>query len=459
MPEEVSSLRELTELRVNGNADLGGVLGHDLTKLAKLDVLHFDGTLICASPAPTFQGWYASISDVSGTICGNPPAVRLSVPAAYLTQSVQTPKSSVRLVAGRDALLRVFVTGDSDLAFFEHKVVATIRGGGRTHQVQMTRPGDRLAVDIDESDLANSFNALIPGDFIIPGATLVVEADPEGVIPRAVGSQDRFPATGEAPLNVVSVPDMEVTVVPVLEANQPDRSIFTWTNNINDDSPEVGLLKYAFPFHRFHARSRGEYVTSLDLVSDDGQWGLVLELEALRLLDNATGYYYGAAASVNGYVRGRARRGGWASMGKAWDTELAHEVGHNLDLRHAPCGGAGSTDPDFPHSGGSVGVWGFDFRDSTVISPTYHKDIMGYCYDQGWLSDYFYENVIDYREQVEGKGEQLLAGAAHESDMLVLWGGVQGGKLRIEPSFSASVSAQLPEAWTDRTTSRDSGVM
>ena len=445
LPGEISLLRELTELRVNGNTDLEGIFGRDLTKLDKLEVLHFEGTLICASPAPMFQAWYAGIGDVSGVICGNPSAVRLSVPAAYLTQSIQTPESSVRLVSGRDALLRVFVTGDSGPAFFEHKVVATIRSDSGTHQFEMTRPDDRLAVKIDESDLSNSFNAMIPGDFITPGATLVVEADPAGVIPRAVGSQDRFPATGEAPLNVVSVPDMEVTVVPVLEANQPDRSIFTWTNNINDDSPEVGLLKYAFPFHRFHARSRGEYITSLDLVSDDGQWGLVLELEALRLLDNATGYYYGAAASVNGYVRGRARLGGWASIGKAWDTELAHEVGHNLDLEHAPCGGAGGADPDFPHPGGGVGGWGFDFRDSTLISPTYHKDIMGYCYEQGWLSDYYYENVIDYREQVEGKRERPLADDAHKSDMLILWGGVQGGELRIEPLFSASVSAQLPE--------------
>ena len=445
LPEEISLLRELTELRVNGNTDLEGVFGRELTKLAKLDVLHFEGTLICASPAPTFQAWYAGIGNVSGEICGNPSAVRLSVPAAYLTQSIQTPESAVRLVAGRDALLRVFVIGDSGPAFFEHKVVATISGEGETHQLEMARAGDQLALDVDESDLSNSFNAVIPGEFVTPGATLVVEADPEGVIPRAVGSQDRFPAEGESPLNVVSVPDMKVTVVPVLEASQPDRSIFAWTNNISDDSPQVGLLKYAFPFHRFHARSRGEYVTSLDLVTDGGQWGLVLELEALRLLDNATGYYYGAAASVNGRVRGRARRGGWASMGKAWDTELAHEVGHSLGLRHAPCGGASNTDPDFPHSDGGVGVWGFDFRDSTLISPISHKDIMGYCYDQGWLSDYYYENVIDYREQVEGKREHELADDAHESVMLILWGGVQGGELRIEPLLSASVSAQLPE--------------
>ena len=447
MPEEILSLSELTELRVNQNRDLEGVFGDDMARhLTQLEVLHFGGTSLCASPSSTFQTWYAELDDASGQICGNPAEIRLDIPVAYLTQSIQTPEHSVRLIEGRDALLRVFVTGEPAPAFFEHEVVATIRGGGRTHQVEMTRDGIQLLAAADESSLNNSFNAIIPGDLIRPDATLVVEADPAGVIPRAAGSHDRFPSTGEEQLNVVSVPAMDITVVPVLEANQPDRSIFEWTDNISDNSSEVGLFKYAFPFHEFHARSRESYTTSLDLVSDEGRWGLVLELEALRFLDNATGYYYGAAASVNGFVRGIARRGGWTSMGKALDADFAHEIGHNLNLGHAPCGGADRADPDYPHPGGSVGAWGFDFRDSTLISPDYHKDIMGYCYDQGWISDYFYEKVIDFRERVEGRNRQPMAGAPASDDVLVLWGGMQGGELRMEPPFPATAPAQLPNA-------------
>ena len=445
LPEEITSLSNLTELRVNDNTDIEGALSYDLMNLSKLEVLHFQRTSLCASPASTFQTWYTGIGDTNGMLCGNPANIRLDIPVAYLTQSVQTQQGSVRLIEGRDALLRVFVTGTPEPAFFEYEVVATVRGGGRTHRVEMTRAGDRFVAAADESDLDNSFNAMIPGHLIVPGATLVVEADPDGVVPRAAGSQDRFPVTGEKPLNVISVPNMEVTVVPVLEANQPDQSIFEWTNNIGDNSPEVGLLKYAFPFHGFHAKSRESYVTSLNLTSGAGQWSLVLELEALRLLDKATGYYYGAAASVNGFVRGIAQIGGWTSMGKAWDTEFAHEIGHNLNLRHAPCGDATGSDPDFPYSNGSVGAWGFDFRDSTLVSPRYHKDIMGYCYEQGWLSDYYFEKVIDYREQIGGKSGRPIAGAVQESNVLILWGGVQEGELRIEPPFLVNAPAQLPE--------------
>ena len=443
-PESISFMSELAELRISNNSELTGVFTDALSNLTNLEVFHFENTSLCVSPGQRFQRWYTSIGDVSGIVCSNPSEIRLDVPVAYLTQSIQTQENTVRLIEGRDALLRVFITTDVVPAFFEPRITAKIRGGGKMHQVEMTREGDRLALEVDESHLDNSFNAVIPGDVITRGATLVVEADPEGVIPRAPGSQDRYPATGEANLNVVSVPDMELTVVPVLEATEPERSVIEWADKIDDNSSEVALLKHAFPFHGFRAKSRDSYVTSLDLTSEG--WNLILELEALRMLDNATGYYYGAAASVNGYVRGIARLGGWVSMGKAWDTELAHEVGHSLNLLHAPCGEPDGLDSEYPYAGGSVGVGGYDFHADTLISPHYHKDIMGYCYDQGWLSDYFFEKVIDYREEVEGKAERRAAGVAQAADVLVLWGGVQDGNLRIEPPFSATAPVQLPEA-------------
>ena len=64
---------------------------------------------------------------------------------------------------------------------------------------------------------------------------------------------------------MIEVPPMALTVVPVLEAAAPDSSIFKWTGNIDDDSPEVGLFRYSFPFSEFTARSREPYYTSLDL--------------------------------------------------------------------------------------------------------------------------------------------------------------------------------------------------
>ncbi len=446
-PIAIASMTELASVRFSGNEGMEGPLPFRLTELTRLEVFEYEDTGLCASPAMRFQDWLGRIDVVAGATCGNADEVGLSLPVVYLTQAVQRPAGDVPLIAGRDALLRVFLMSDRPFAFYEPEVVATFtRAGVEVHRVTMRREGGLLAEAADESDLRNSYNAVIPAEHVQPGVELVVEADPDGVVPRAAGSQVRFPASGGMTLHVIDVPPMEVTIVPVLEAVSPDSSIFEWTDNIGDDSPEVGLLRYSFPFSEFTARSREAYITSLDLTSDDGQWGLVLEMEALRAIDNGTGYYYAAAASVNGNVRGRARLAAWASIGKAWDTEFAHEVGHNLSLRHAPCGGALGTDPDFPHSNGGLGAWGYDFRDGSVVSAERRRDIMGYCYERGWLSDYFFEKVIEYRERVEGdRAQALIAAERPRSETLVLWGGVVDGQLRLEPAFRVIAAPRLAE--------------
>ncbi|MCY3700110.1 MAG: M66 family metalloprotease [Gemmatimonadetes bacterium] len=443
-PTVISSMTELDTIRVSGNRDMTGRLPFQLTELQGLETLAFASTDLCASPSPTFQNWLGGLRVADGATCGNPEQVTLSMPVVYLTQAVQRPEGDVPLIKDRDALLRVFLTGDEPNAFFEPEVVATFsRGGQEVHRVVMRRDDDLLATFADEGDLSISYNAVIPSRYIVPGTELVVEADPGGLVPLAPGTQTRFPASGSLTLNVIAVAPMELTVVPVVEAEQPDSSIFAWTDNIRDDSPAVGLLRTAFPISEFRAGTRETYVTSLDLSTDRGQFGLRLELEAVRAAENGRGYWYGAASSVNGQVRGLARIGGWVSFGRAIDEEMAHEVGHTLNLRHAPCGGAQATDPEFPYANGSIGVWGYDFRDGTVVSPNRRRDIMGYCYEQGWLSDYHFEKVIDFRAQ-RGADVARVVAAAPTSEMLVLWGGVVNGELRIEPPFPMTTTVRLP---------------
>lgn len=389
LPTGIAWLSGMTEIRVGDNSRLAGPIPFAFRQLEELRVLEFEGTGLCASPSAGFQAWFTGIPQTAGATCENPDQVSVSMPIVYLTQSVQSPTRRVRLVANRDALLRVFLAAGEPRGFFEPAVVAVFtRGSTEVHRVEMTRGDDRIPAEADENDLALSYNAVIPAEVIVPSVRMVVEVDPEGTVPFTPESERRFPAEGSDSLRVVEVPPMRVTVVPVIEAQEPDTSIMAWTRGIDGESPQVGLLRYAFPFSRFIAGTRESYVTSLDLTDEDGQWGLVLELEALRTSDNGTGYYYGAAASVNGYVRGRARIAGWASMGKAWATEIAHEIGHNVSLNHAPCGDPPEPDRGYPYRDGSIGVWGYDFRDGSVVSPDVRKDIMGYCYDQGWLSDY-----------------------------------------------------------------------
>ena len=451
IPISMTSMDALDTIRISGNTGMDGPLPFRMTDMTELKALQYANTGLCASPSATFQAWIDGLALADGTTCDNPEEVKLTLPVVYLTQSIQRPAGDVPLLSGRDALLRVFLVGDQASAFFEPEVVATLtRGGQAVHRVTMRAVDDRLPTVADEGDLRTSYNAVIPAEHIVSGTGLVVVADSAGTVPQANGSQTRYPDTGSVALKVIDVPPLELTVVPVLYAAKPDSSVLPWVDSIADmgeDSPQVGLFKYSFPFAEFSAKTREPYVTSLDLTVEENTWPIILELEPVYRAEEAAGYWYAVADSDEGYVRGVARLNGLVSFGKPWPDELAHEVGHTLDLAHAPCGGPLFTDPDFPYPNGSIGVWGYDFRDGSVVSPARRRDIMGYCYDQGWLSDYYFEKVIRVREnKVEDwtLGSRVAGGP--KGEMLVLWGGVLNGELRIEPVHSMNTAPKLPEA-------------
>jgi hypothetical protein len=101
-------------------------------------------------------------------------------------------------------------------------------------------------------------------------------------------------------------------------------------------------------------------------------------------------------------------------MGLAFSDEtsaetMAHEIGHNHSRNHAPCVQGGSisgVDGNYPHSGGAVGVWGWDNRTSKLVA-TNRTDIMGYC-DDKWISDYTYQGILTRLATVNGAPPNVL---------------------------------------------------
>ncbi len=463
-PGSFAGLHELAELRLGRNPGLEGALPFALRGLERVRVLLHDDTGLCASPAPDFQAWYTAIEHTAGTVCDNPDQVTVSLPMVYLTQSVQVPSRSVRLVANRNALLRAFVTAEEPRGFFEPEVVAVFTGpeGEEVHRAVMSRAASQIPAEADEGDLELSYNAVIPADAVTPGVEMVVEVDPDGTLPLTAASRTRFPNEGSDALSVVEVPPMQLTLVPVITAEEPDTSVLAWVRGISADSPEAGLLRHAFPFAEFNVRPHEAYHTSLDLTSSAGQVSLFGELEALRASEGGTGYYYGVAANL-GSNAGRGQLPGWVSVGVPRSTTLAHEVGHNLSLRHAPCGDPSGVDPAYPYPDGRIGVWGYDFRTGSTIPPDRGQDIMTYCRTLPWLSDYYFEKVIDHRARLAaGTASAGLAAARPASDMLVLRGGMVDGELWIDPAFPMRTAARPPDArgpYRIRGTAADGGTM
>ena len=81
---------------------------------------------------------------------------------------------------------------------------------------------------------------------------------------------------------------------------------------------------------------------------------------------------------------------------------LAHEMSHNLGLRHpATSDSCGSKDSktDWPYSGHTIHEYGYDPNGGRLKRPRTHYDLMSYCSPHdvwigGWMSDFHYKKLI-----------------------------------------------------------------
>ena len=195
------------------------------------------------------------------------------------------------------------------------------------------------------------------------------------------------------------------------------------------------------------------------------------DLVFLRIAEGERGYYYGAMMLGEDAIwDGLGQFGYPASIGQADPGTLAHELGHNMDLRHAPCGGATAADLAYPYNEGVIGAWGYDFDREHVVSASLYKDLMGYC-EPRWISDYHFARAMGFRlfrealvmgnARANAPAEASAAGtdgwqagpvnrsggtytpAAGEKTLL-LWGRADGGELVLDPAFMVDAPVSLP---------------
>lgn len=85
---------------------------------------------------------------------------------------------------------------------------------------------------------------------------------------------------------------------------------------------------------------------------------------------------------------------------------FAHEIGHAHGRAHSPCGGAAQPDPDYPYSRASIGVPGWDVRDSQFVQVGSGSrgatDFMGYC-ENTWVSDYTWKALFTRITRLEAR--------------------------------------------------------
>ncbi len=404
------------------------------------------------------QTWTASLSadsvlitgsdtvSVTATYTGGPTTtLNLSVAGVQLIQSTQRADGSVPMVAGRDALLRVFATANG--ANSAHPVVRVrlFQGATQVDSVDVTAPSASVPQVADTATLANSWNVLLPGARVMSGLSYQVEVDPGDAVPETNEADNRWPGgTARQPVTVQTVPLFDLTFVPIRQ------SVSNLTGQVSAANKDAfaAVTRSMWPLNATSIGVHATYTTSAPAYQandGNGAWSQTLsEISALKSADASASDYVGILQVTYG--------GGIAGLGYvgypvaiAWDKAssapgvIAHELGHNFGRSHAPCGNPSGPDPQYPYINADIGTWGLDLPALSLKAPGTYKDLMSYC-NPDWVSDYNYLAVLAAR----GTGPSIQPAAPGAGRGLLVWGRIINGNVILEPAVVVDAPARLP---------------
>ncbi|MDE2678992.1 MAG: M66 family metalloprotease [Gemmatimonadota bacterium] len=432
---DIGAFTELERLWVGNNPGLSGPLPASLVGLGKLSDFQAGGTDLCAPSDPEFLAWLEGVESKWVARCG--------APSVYLTQTVQSSRYPVPLLAERPALLRVFVSSPRAAGELMPTVRATFfHGDAEVHAVEIEGGHAPIPTEVDEGSLTRSANADIPGDVLRPGLEMVIEVDPEGTTDPGLAIAARIPQSGRMAVDVRALPDFPLTLVPFVTERNPDRSVLALTSAMARDPHGHPMLQHTrdlLPVSGMDV-TRHAPVT----ISTANGFTVVREVELIRQIESDGPRYW---LGIMGPVPDRGLLGvatgvpSWSSFSVPLPRTIAHELGHNLGMWHAPCGGAGGPDPFFPDTNGRIGSWGYDRTNHRLVSP-YAADLMSYCRG-GWISGYHFS--IGLRHRLATEVDSASSSSRAKTRSVMVWGGRdKDGRLFLEPAFIADALPALP---------------
>ena len=402
----------------------------------------------------------ATVNYTEGT--ANPADLNLRIEAIHVVQVTQDAAWSVPMIAGRPALVRVIgVANQCNTA--TPKVRLTVGGAA---PVTISAPEQSVRFTSDEGNLGSTWNFTVPAAQVQSGMSIVAEMDFDGAVAEANESDNRYPSTGSRSVLVRTVPTVGLRFVPISQA----------VNNAVQTGDIVGKTesfmdwsRRVHPVANWDINVREPYSTSAGPLGATGNnWPQVLsEINNLRGSDtsaNRLRYHYGVAkVTYNSGVAGIGYVPGKAALG--WDylpsgsSVMAHELGHNFNRSHSPCGGPAGIDPQYPangfYSGGRIGVYGYDQISETLKNPEVYTDIMGYCNSQ-WISDYTYVGIMNYLTSTGTEPSLTFASAQSKQPSLLIWGRIENGIPILEPAFEIDAYPDMPaSAGSSRITASD----
>lgn len=378
---------------------------------------------------PASAGAVPGLGGVPGVPASPPAKVSITEVAVFqgvkvsvFAEGERVAERNAPLVAGRPALIRVYVAPLD--GFQPGKFAGELTLKAPDGKVTTLRDVRSLTAKSTDAVPTSTLNFDVPAAALALGTTFSVSVTDDGSTNQ---EPVRYPAgTAVDDLELKASNVLKVVVVPVrFDADSSQR--------LPDVSEaQLGVYKRTmmalYPATDVTVTARAPYAWSSTIAANGQGWDTVLNaMVSLRRADRVDSetYYYGVFTPSSSFgsfcsrgcvtgLSGLVNRPGdaflRASVGLGYTgvesaNTMAHEIGHAHGREHAPCGGASGPDRYFPYKGGALGSWGYDILSKKFISPTTGKDMMGYC-DPSWVSDYTYSALYDRILAVSGAQEE-----------------------------------------------------
>ncbi len=246
------------------------------------------------------------------------------------------------------------------------------------------------------ADGTRTFMARLDDAWVVPGLRVEIALDASAQGGAVSVVQDAPKVGADTRLSIVLVPLQSGPHAPMLGSDVIAATL-----------DEIAL-RFPIARDRIAVSVRAPYTLGsvTNGVDTNADWGNALsELEQLRSIETTSvhTHYYGLVSSLSafgiagvGYVGGASAMGIYSASDPVWKRIMTHELGHNFNRDHAPCGVFG--DPNYPYPNGALGPTPlFDSATDQVVSSAGKTDVMGYC-DGDWFSDYTYSAIQTWLE-------------------------------------------------------------
>lgn len=335
----------------------------------------------------------------------------LAITGIEVTQGIQNTQNDVPLVAGRKTVVRIYTSATSTLQTASTvKVSFTPSGSNLSLSDGPKTITSAIPSSSSRASYGSSINYELPANWVSGSMDLTIKLDADNQVNEVNESNNSYTQH----LSFTSVPALNVMIVPIQYSDPRTNHIYPAPSQ---DTVSEWIRK-VYPISQVNISWHAPVSFNLDLSNSSNFVELLNRVTALKTSEQRPDslVYFGLIPTADGsthWFNGGTAGIGWIGFRAAVGLDLsgqtsqiaAHEIGHNLGLWHAPCGGASDPDQSFPYAGGTIGQYGVDTATGQIYAPSTY-DMMSYC-NPKWISDYNYKLLLT--SQVKASNSLALA--------------------------------------------------